>query len=285
MMTTGLTYIEVHGYLEQLKLTQAQAVLDRLADEAGKEQWSYIEFLGKLLGEELTARRDRRLLFKQRLAHFPVAKTLEQFDFSFQPGIDEKKIRDLTTLRFVEEAETIIFTGPPGVGKTHLAIGLGMEAVRAGYSVYFITLSELADQVPRDRTDPKWNEKLRVMSHPRLLIIDEVGYIPLDATVSHFIFALVCRRYEKGSMIWTSNKGFADWASIFTGDEVLTAAILDRLLHHGSVVNIRGRSYRLKDKLHAGTTGLTYGYASADHAGKEKAVRPSCYEVWGILSR
>jgi DNA replication protein DnaC len=255
-MASGLTYLQVQEYLEQLKLTEAQTALDRLADEAGKGQWSYIEFLGKLLGEELAARQERRLHFKQRLAHFPKAKTLDQFDFSFQPGIDEKKIRDLASLRFIEEAETIIFTGPPGVGKTHLAISLGMEAIRSGYSVYFITLSDLADQVPRERAHPKWDEKLRVMSHPKLLIIDEVGYIPLDTLVSHFIFSLVCRRYEKGAMIWTSNKGFADWASVFAGDEVLTAAILDRLMHHGSVVNIRGKSYRLRDKLQAGTVSI-----------------------------
>jgi DNA replication protein DnaC len=266
-MTTGLTYFEVQNYLEQLKLNQAQAVLDRLADEASKSQWSYVEFLGKLLGEEITARQERRLAFKQRLAHFPWVKTLDQFDFSFQPGIDERKIRDLASMRFVEEAESIIFTGPPGVGKTHLAISLGMEAVRAGYSVYFVTLSELADQVPRDRSDPRWTEKLRVMSHSRLLIIDEVGYIPLDTKVSHFIFSLVCRRYEKGAMIWTSNKSFVEWASIFAGDEVLTAAILDRLLHHGSVVNIRGKSYRLKDKLQSGTANANW---AAEHIIKEK---------------
>jgi DNA replication protein DnaC len=266
-MTTGLTYLEVQNYLQQLKLDQAQTVLDRLADEASKGQWSYIDFLGKLLGEEIGARRERRLAFKQRLAHFPWVKTLDQFDFAFQTGIDERKIRDLATMRFVEGTESIIFTKPPWVGKTHLAISLGMEAIRAGYSVYFVTLSELADQVPRDRTDPRWSEKLRVMSHPRLLIIDEVGYVPLDTMVSHFIFSLVCRRYEKGAMIWTSNKGFADWASIFAGDEVLTAAILDRLLHHGAVVNIRGKSYRLKDKLQSGTTGVIW---PADQSVKDK---------------
>jgi len=255
-MTTGLNYLEVQKYLEQLKLNQAQTALDRVADAANKGQWSYIEFLGKLLEEEMTVRQERRLTFKQRLAHFPWSKTLDQYDFPFQPGVDERKIRELASLRFVEQTEAIVFTGPPGVGKTHLAIGLGMEAVKVGYSVYFITLSELADQVPRDRTDPRWAEKLRVLSHPSLLIIDEVGYIPLDPMVSHFIFSLVCRRYEKGAMIWTSNKGFADWASVFAGDEVLTAAILDRLLHHGSVVNIRGRSYRLKDKLQSGTAGI-----------------------------
>jgi DNA replication protein DnaC len=269
-MTTGLTYLQVQKHLEELKLSQAQTVLDRLADEAGKGQWSYIEFLGKLLGEELQARQVRRLQFKQRLAHFPKAKTLDQFDFSFQPGIDEKKIRDLASLRFIEETETLIFTGPPGVGKTHLAISLGMEAIRSGYSVYFITLSDLADQVPRERSDPKWDEKLRVMSHPRLLIIDEVGYVPLDGLVSHFIFSLVCRRYEKGAMIWTSNKGFADWASVFAGDEVLTAAILDRLMHHGAVINIRGRSYRLKDKLQAGTMGSN---TSTETGTREKVIK------------
>jgi len=252
-MTTGLTYLEVQKNLELLKLSQIQASLDRIAEEASKGQWSYIEFLGRLLEDEMAARKERRTAFKQKLAHFPWVKTLDQFDFSFQPSIDEKKVKELATLRFVEKAEVILFTGPPGVGKTHLAIGLGMEAVRAGYSVYFTTLSELANQVPRERTDPKWAEKLRVLNYPRLLIIDEVGYIPLDSVVSYFIFSLVCQRYEKGAMIWTSNKGFGDWASVFAGDEVLAAAILDRLLHHGTVINIRGNSYRLRDKLRAGT--------------------------------
>ncbi len=142
----------------------------------------------------MTARNERHLAVKQRLAHFPCVKTLDQFDFDFQPGVDEKKIRELATLRFVEQAGVVLFTGPPGVGKTRLAIGLGLEAVRIGYSVYFITLSDLADQIPKDRADSRWVEKLRVLSHPRLLIIDEVGYVPLDLVVSYFVFSLVCRR-------------------------------------------------------------------------------------------
>lgn len=268
--STGLSYLQVQENLERLRMTQALSALDRMAEEASEKEWSYIEFLGKLLEEEMTARNERRLAMKQRLAHFPWVKTLDQFDFDFQPSVDEKKIREFATLRFVEQADVVLFTGPPGVGKTHLAIGLGLEAVKIGYSVYFITLSELADQIPKDRADSRWLEKLRVLSHPRLLIIDKVGYVLLDPVVSYFVFSLVCRRYEKGAMIWTSNKGFAEWAGVFAGDEVLTAAILDRLLHHGTAVNIRGRSYRLRDKVQAGTVAAPIATATREKAEEEK---------------
>jgi len=179
-------------------------------------------------------------------------------------------VQPLAGLKFVREAEVVIFAGPPGVGKTHLAIGLGMEAIRVGYSVYFITLSQLADQVPPDHTDPRWAEKLRVLSSPRLLIVDEVGYVPLDRMLSQFVFSLVCRHYEKGAMIWTSNKCLAEWAGVFAGDEVLTAAILDRLLHHGTVVNIRGQSHRLKDRFKAGTAESGDRVAGPTRRGRQE---------------
>jgi DNA replication protein DnaC len=189
-----------------------------------------------------------------KLANFPFHKTLDDFDFSFQPMIDERQIRELAALAFVDRGETVVFLGPTGVGKSHLAVGLGIEAVKRKQAAYFISLQRLVADLRKAHLTGRFDRRLAVYLKPRLLILDEVGYLPLDPLDAANLFRLVQERYERGTaMIVTSNITFGEWGR-FLGDPILAAALLDRLLHHSLVVNIRGDSYRLKDKLKAGLT-------------------------------
>nr|WP_241752726.1 IS21-like element helper ATPase IstB [Brevibacillus agri] len=188
---------------------------------------------------------------RTRLARLPYRKTLDQFDFVFQPSIDERRIRDFATLRFLEHQENLIFLGPPGVGKTHLAVALGLEAIKNRYSVYFITAHDLVQTLQTAYGNRTIAQKIKALTKPDLLIIDEIGYRKMDETAAHFFFQIVSERYEKGSMILTSNKTYGAWGEIF-GDTVLATAILDRLLHHSNTINIKGESYRIKEKKKAG---------------------------------
>lgn len=225
--------------------------LDALAQEAAKEDWTYLTFLEQLLDTEVSARYERDVAMKRKLAHFPFVKTLDEFDFAFQPSINERQVQELATVRFVANGDNVLLLGPPGVGKTHLAIALGMAAIAQSLSVYFLTVADLLDMLHRDAQEDRLSHRLHTLCKPKLLILDEMGYFPLDRMAAQFLFQLVSRRYLKGSIILTSNKSYGDWGDIFA-DQVLAAAILDRLLHHSITVNIRGNSYRLREKRKAG---------------------------------
>jgi len=242
---------KLHSTLSSLDLATADACLEAHLERAGKEEASYAQFLDELLAVEVAARRDRVLSTRLRVAHLPYQKTLHEFDFGFQPSIDRRQIRELETLRFVHEAENVILLGPPGVGKTHIAIGLCIEAIRGGFSAYFATAHELGVELGKAAREGRLAEKLRVYLRPKVLVVDEVGYLPLDKVGATIFFQLISARYERGSIVLTSNKSYGDWGEIF-GELTLASAILDRLLHHSTTINIRGESYRLKERRKAG---------------------------------
>lgn len=236
--------------LDKLRLPRIADALERVCQEATREEVSYLEFLDRLLQEEQRARYERNVLIKTRLARLPYHKTMADFDYSFQPSVDKKQIAELLTLRFLEKAENVVLLGPPGVGKTHIAVALALEAIVKGYNAYFVTMQQMVDYLSEG--SDAVGKRMTIFIRPKLLVIDEVGYLPLDRRAANWFFELVSRRYERGSIVLTSNKGFSDWTSIFP-DVAIASAILDRLLHHSTTINIRGgESYRLKEKRKAG---------------------------------
>ena len=242
---------QARHYLEQLGLAQAAAVLDSRLEAAARKQAPYAEVLADLLGAEAAARRERYLRTRTRLAHLPFRRSLEEFDFRFQPSVDERQVRELATLAFVAEAANVLLLGPPGVGKTHLAVALGLRAIEQGHGVYFVRAHDLLEDLRRAAAEHRLDRRLRVYLAPKVLVIDEFGVWPCDRLAATALFTLVSARYERGSVILTGNKGFAEWGEVL-GDAVVATAILDRLLHHSHVLNIRGESYRLRDKKRAG---------------------------------
>jgi DNA replication protein DnaC len=241
----------LHQQLTGLGLSEADALLEAHLEAAAKEECAYADFLAKLLQEELDCRHHRALTTRMQLAGLPRGRTIENFDFSFQPSIDQRQIKELSTLRFAHEAENVILLGPPGVGKTHLAAALAAEAVRGGFSAYFCTAHDLTVALGKAAREGKLAAQMKIYLRPRVLVIDEVGYLPLDTVGATLLFQLISSRYERGSIILTSNKSYSEWGAIF-GEQTIAAALLDRLLHHSTTINIRGESYRLKERKKAG---------------------------------
>ena len=232
--------------LLRLGLPQAAEVLERRISAAVKDSESPHRFVDQLLDEEIQCREERRVRTSLRLSNLPTGMTLGGFDFGFQPGIEKSRIETLATCAWIREKKSLLLQGPPGVGKTHLGVALGVRAVENGFSVAFYRLEELLSAMRKDADVSPSRLRRRKYLNVALLVIDEVGFEPMSRQEASLFFRLVSYRYGKGSILITTNKGIRDWPEVLAGDEVLATAILDRLLHHSHVLNIKGRSYRLR---------------------------------------
>ena len=240
-------YEQIKADLGYLKLDAAAGAFAMLAEQAKLEDWSHIEYLAHLVAEQATADRDRRLAARLRYARFPYRRTIDDFDYEFQPSVDRKLVEDLATLRFIEENRPILFLGQPGCGKTHLAVAIATLAVEAGFRGYFTNAEEMVANIAQATREGNLASKLKTYTAPSVLVIDDVGLLPMDRAAASAFYQVVNLRYEKQhSTIVTTNRGLPDWGEIF-GDTVVAAAILDRLMHNAVVFNIKGPSWRLRE--------------------------------------
>jgi DNA replication protein DnaC len=243
----------IQSVCEALTLTAVGESYPALAQQAAKEDLSYADFLERCLMAEQEERKRRSQTVLTKLAGFPIIKTLDSYDFKFAAGAPKKTVKSLESLAFVERCENVIFLGPSGVGKTHLAIALGYLATQSGIKVRFITAADMVLQLEKAQHNGRLDAYVkRSLLGPGILIIDEIGYLPLQRNQASLFFQVIAKRYEHGSIILTSNLSFGQWDTTFSGNAALTAAMLDRLLHHAHVVQIKGDSYRLKEKRKAG---------------------------------
>lgn len=242
------TYVQLINNLDQLKLAKVKEYLPQYLDETIHKEKSFTETLKELTDKEIEFREDRAALINLTISHFPYHKGIQDFDFAYQPSISKAQILDFSTLRFLETSDNLLFIGSSGVGKTHLATAIGIEASKRRVSTYFIHFNDLITKIKRAYAENRHEQVVKHYSKYKLLIIDEIGYLPIEKEYSNVFFQLIASRYERRSIIITTNQPLSKWGEVFN-DNTIAAAIIDRLVHHSSIVKITGRSYRIKDKI------------------------------------